>query len=732
VALARALYSDADVFLLDDVLSAVDPKVAEHIFSEALCRMLRERGKTVIMATNHVHLLPRFDHVVMLDAGRVVEQGSLRELVARGSDIEGLVRSAVTGSSALDAAAAAAVATAASAGDDEQKKPDRASKRGGAGARERERDDGKLVVEEDRATGAVPMQSYLVYAAAFGWGLVVVRLAVEALELGARTGTDFWLADWSTRRDLTSRENTVAVLVYTAWSLASVALVVGGSVLFAVGAVRAVRNLHAQLLTGVLAAPMSFFESTPVGRILNRFSRDLDKVATELPMSLSNAVGASFEVVFTLIALAVATKGIFSPLIVPFSFLFYHVQASYRATARELQRLDSIARSPVFAHFSETLAGIGTIRAFEQSARFARQNEFLVNEHARISYTVIAGSSWLTVRLDSISAFVSFSVAVIIVAVDDLLPAGWAGLALAYSFNLAFNLMFATQNFAAVENSMTSVQRIGHYCREIESERAIVAPEPAKIPEDWPREGALEVRDLWLSYRTGGPVLKGLNLRIAPGQRVGLVGRTGSGKSSLLLAILRVVEAASGSILIDGVDVASVELARLRRAVSIIPQDALLFTGSLRSNLDPFGEYSDEQLWEATRKAQLEPAVRAAGGLDCAVEENGRNFSAGQRQLICIARAILRRARLVLIDEATASIDSESDRLVQKMLREQLAHATVITVAHRLATVMDSDLLAVLDAGRLAALDSPAKLLADSPALSAMLESADAAPQSQR
>lgn len=462
----------------------------------------------------------------------------------------------------------------------------------------------------------------------------------------------------------------------------------------------------------------------------------MDRVDLELASTLAQLLGSMFNVIGAVIAITIATKGIFLVPLLPILAIYYYVQIYFRKSSTEIQRLESISRSPIFASFAQTLdgaraharsplahataahriplvTGVSTIRAYGQQNRLITESEAMFDRNNTALLLQRYASNWLGLRLDLIGALSAFSVALLASADEGLLPAAWVAIGLSFSFEMTNFLKHAVRMYAQAEAAMNAVERIRYYSEELEEEPAHRAPDDSTPPASWPQEGAIAFRDLRLRYRDGPLVLKGLTLDVRPQEKVGVVGRTGAGKSSLMNALFRIVETGKGSVSIDGVDIASIGLHDLRERLSIIPQDPVLFSASVRFNLDPFDEQKgDAPLWEALGRVQLREVVEALpGGLDSQVAEGGNNFSVGQRQLICIARALLRRPKVLVMDEATASVDRDSDAQIQSMVRECFSHCTVLTIAHRLHTVVDSDRVLVLDDGHVAELDTPSNLL---------------------
>jgi ABC-type multidrug transport system fused ATPase/permease subunit len=531
-------------------------------------------------------------------------------------------------------------------------------------------------------------------------GLAGVFLAKEVLGVG----TDSWLAYWSSAEPFPVALFLGGFLTLGLLACASNYL---RSLLVQLRGLAAGTAFHTDLLTSVLRAPMAFFEGTPVGRVLNRFSRDMEAVDQQIPRSLLDALGCVFTIVSTLSVVVVVTPWALLA-VGPIALMYYRVQRYYRPASREGQRLDSVTRSPLFAQFSESLAGVQIIRAYAAERRFEAELLANLETNSRSFYTIVSANRWLGTRIETLGAAIVATAAFAAVLAQGYVKPGFAGLSVTYALAITGAMNWAVRMFSQLESNLNSVERIDHYAK-LEAERW----EGAAPPPAWPSAGRIEFEGLSLRYRPDLPaVVRDFHCAILPGEKVGVVGRTGAGKSSLLLGLFRVVEPCGGRILIDGVDISTLGLESLRSALAIIPQEPVLFRGSVRKNLDPFGAYPDERLWDALRRARLAGHVEAlARGLDADVHEGGSNFSVGQRQLLCLARAILKRSRVLLLDEATASVDVATDALIQKTIRAEFADATVITIAHRLNTVMDSDRIMVLEAGRVVEFDAPPALL---------------------
>uniref|UniRef100_A0A0S7F1W1 MRP4 n=2 Tax=Poeciliopsis prolifica TaxID=188132 RepID=A0A0S7F1W1_9TELE len=474
--------------------------------------------------------------------------------------------------------------------------------------------------------------------------------------------------------------------------------------------VKAAQSLHNSMFNAILRAPVRFFDINPIGRVLNRFSKDIGQVDSMLPWTFTDFIQVFLQILGVIAVAASVIPWILIP-VLPLLGLFLFLRRYFLQTSRDVKRLESTTRSPVFSHLSSSLQGLWTIRAFGAEERFQNAFDAHQNLHSEAFFLFLTTSRWFAVRLDGMcSVFVTITTFGCLLLRDQL-DAGSVGLALSYAVTLMGMFQWGVRQSAEVENMMTSVERVMEYT-ELESE----APWETKKrpPPGWPSKGLVTFDGVSFSYSNDSPpVLHGLQAMFQPQEKVGIVGRTGAGKSSLVSALFRLAEP-QGKIYIDGVVTSDLGLHDLRQKMSIIPQDPMLFTGSMRKNLDPFNQHSDEELWNALREVQLKSVVEELPGkLETVLAESGSNFSVGQRQLVCLARAILRRNRILIIDEATANVDPRTDELIQKTIRDKFRECTVLTIAHRLNTIIDSDRILVLDAGKIHAYDEPHVLLQD-------------------
>ncbi|KAF8071181.1 abcC12 [Scenedesmus sp. PABB004] len=563
---------------------------------------------------------------------------------------------------------------------------------------------------EAREKGHVSGRVLTTYIAA-GGGLAVVAIIVALLaaEQGARVFTDSWLGWWA--GNAFHQGVWFYIGVYTSSAVAYSLLTYLRTLRFMYTTVNAAVTLHNRLLSHILRLPKAFFDTNPAGRILNRFSRDVETMDSVLNQSMAQFCNCFAAYLAILVVISLATRW-FGIAIVPITIIYVVIQRYYIPTARELQRLESVSRSPIYSKFSEALAGVATIRAYRRETYFTAASDALMELNAYAFVTQRAAASWLAMRLDFLGLVILTAAALL--CIRGSIAPGLAGLCLVYALDLTRYLKHGTAMASKTESDFNSVERVVQYLTPEPEAAEETAPDvAAALPKDWPAVGAISVRGLTLRYRPGLPlVLRGVSFEVAAAEKVGLVGRTGSGKSSLLLALFRMLEASGGSISIDGVDIATLGLRQLRGAMSIIPQDPFMFSGTVRSNLDPFQSYAEPDLWRVLDAVGLRGTITALpAALDAPVVDGGNNFSQGQKQLFCMARAMLRNSRLLMLDEATASVDPETDRLIQAAIRSVFAATTMLTIAHRLNTIMDADRVLVLDQGLLVENGEPHELL---------------------
>lgn len=581
--------------------------------------------------------------------------------------------------------------------------------------------DGRLIVQEDRAKGQVSSQVFREYAAAYGWYGLLFIICMWAMEQTCRVLTNWWLSRWSTAESVAaylhslglpaSSQRSMYLGVYVGLGLGYSLLVFMRSWSNALGGFHASGIIYRNSLSALIKAPMTFFDTTPIGRILNRFSKDTDDMDQAVPQSITELGNCLMQLLSTLIFISVI-QPIFLAGMVPLMVVYYFLQMYYRRSYVELQRNDATTRSPVYAHFSETLTGVETVRAYGLQKKFTTKSDDQIDFNHRAYWSLKTADQWLSLRLDFIGACLVVLVALLAVANRNSLSASLAALSLSEILDVTGFLKYAVQSSAQFEARFNAVERILQY-RKLEPESARKVEGKAAAP-GWPSAGALSYRGVWMQYRPElDPVLKGISFDVAAGEKIGIVGRTGSGKSSLIVTLFRLVEPLEGAITLDGQNILELGLEDVRSRIAAIPQDPVLFSGTVRSNLDPYDRHADHELWEALGHVALKEYISALSlGLQARVSEGGDNFSTGQRQLLCVARALLRKPKVLVADEATAAVDSETDALIQRTIRSSFKDSTVLTIAHRLNTILDSTKVLVMDDGHVAEFDTPAALIA--------------------
>ncbi|NXM50901.1 MRP1 protein, partial [Gymnorhina tibicen] len=737
VSLARAVYCNADVYLLDDPLSAVDAHVGKHIFEKVIGPKGILKNKTRVLVTHAVNYLPQMDTILVMTDGEISEMGSYQELLEQDGAFAEFLRTYANAEQTMENSDTNSPSAKegkpiengvlvneapgklmhrqlsnSSTYSRDTGKPQHQSSTAELQKPLAEKNSWKLTEADTAKTGRVKATVYWDYMKAIGLFMSFLAIFLFMCNHIASLASNYWLSLWTDDPVIngTQQNTTLRLGVYGALGISQGIAVFGYSMVVSIGGIFASRHLHLNLLHNVLRSPMSFFERTPSGNLVNRFSKEIDTIDSTIPPIIKMFMGSTFNVIGACIVILLATP-IAAVIIPPLGLVYLFVQRFYVATSRQLKRLESVSRSPVYSHFNETLLGVSVIRAFEEQKRFIKQNDMKVDENQKAYYPSIVANRWLAVRLEYVGNCIVLFAALFAVIARNKLSAGLVGLSVSYSLQITAYLNWLVRMSSELETNIVAVERVKEYAEmEKEAEWSIEQTAPAS---SWPEEGKVEFRGYGLRYREDlDLVLKNINVTINGGEKIGIVGRTGAGKSSLTLGLFRINEAAEGEIIIDGINIAKIGLHDLRFKITIIPQDPILFSGSLRMNLDPFDQHSDEDIWRSLELAHLKNFVSSLPDkLNHECAEGGENLSVGQRQLVCLARALLRKSKILVLDEATAAVDLETDKLIQSTIKSQFEECTVLTIAHRLNTIMDYTRVLVLERGEVVECGTPDQLL---------------------
>ncbi|KAJ6389507.1 hypothetical protein OIU77_027769 [Salix suchowensis] len=710
IQLARAVYNDADIYLLDDPFSAVDAHTASILFND--CVMTALEKKTVILVTHQLEFLAAVDRILVMESGKITQSGSYEELLIAGTAFEQLInahKDSITLSGPLNNENQGESLKVDMVQSDESKLP-RPGKDNIEGEISVKSVPGvQLTEEEEKENGDVGWKPFLDYlSVSKGTPLLCLSILSQCGFVAFQAAATYWLAFAIQIPNISSG---FLIGIYTLISTLSAIFVYGRSLSTAYLGLKASKTFFSGFTDAIFKAPMLFFDSTPVGRILTRASSDLSVLDFDIPFAFIFVAAPLTELLATLGIMASVTWQVLIAAFLAMAASKY-VQGYYLASARELIRMNGTTKAPVMNYAAETSLGVVTIRAFKMADRFFQNFLQLVDNDAVLFFHSNGAMEWLVIRTEAIQNTTLFTAALLLILLPKgSVPPGLVGLSLSYALSLTGTQVFMTRWYCNLANYIISAERIKQFMN--------IPPEPPAVVEDkrppssWPFNGRIEFQELKLRYRPNAPlVLKGINCTFKEGARVGVVGRTGSGKTTLISALFRLVEPESGKILIDGLDIGCMGLKDLRMKLSIIPQEPTLFRGSIRTNIDPLGLHSDQEIWEALDKCQLKATIsNLPHQLDSSVSDEGENWSGGQRQLFCLGRVLLKRNRILVLDEATASIDSATDAILQRIIRQEFSDCTVITVAHRVPTVIDSDMVMVLSYGKLVEYDEPTKLM---------------------
>ncbi|CAF3694293.1 unnamed protein product [Adineta steineri] len=737
VNMARALYRDAAIYLLDDPLSAVDVKVSKHLFEKSIKKYLRK--KICILTTHQIQFLQDATMIIVLNNGEVVHMGTYEKLITSSDSFAHLLHD--INQHELN----------------EQQSVDLQNQRSIVELKTSESNDKKdtLILPtnvEIKQEGAIKWHVYTAYLRT-GIGLfigLILMTSIFSIRELIVIFSDRWLGKWT--EDETHRYrvfsnctntsiNPILLVNNTEWNNHRYRrfYIYCGSVLvlFVVTLIRVVvtefvflnagRVLHNKMFHRFVRAPISFFDINPIGRMSNRFTKDVSVMDDSLPINLFELFQCIFKVLGTVVLVSWINPWSFIPAIIAVGGMIF-IRYRFARCLRDLKRLEGISRSPIYSYMTSTIHGLKVIRSYHAEQMCSAEFLSHLNNGSRVNFLILTVNRWAAIRFDWITVsfigLVTFF-AMIVRVVQNYLTAADIALILSYSLNLMGTLQWTIRLSVDVETQMTAVERVLEYC-SLEQEPPAQVSSDHRPPSNWPSEGRIVFNNISMSYSSDehAPfVLRNITMTIKSAEKIGIVGRTGAGKSSLIQILFRMGILVDGQIKIDNIDITSVGLDDIRSRISIIPQEPVLFTGTMRNNLDPFGEYSDAEIWQALEQVQLKTLVAddMPNGLESIVTESGSNLSVGQKQLVCLARAILKKSKILVVDEATANVDNATDELIQRAIRDKFRECTVLTVAHRLRTVIDSDRILVLGNGELLEFDTPDELLSNPSSQFAML-----------
>jgi ABC-type multidrug transport system fused ATPase/permease subunit len=671
--IARAIYFDADIILMDDPLSAVDAHVGRHIMDHAICGLLKDKCR--VLATHQLHVLHRADRIVWMKDGAIHKIATFPELMSKDDEFQKLMATTAVEEEEEEEAFNE---------DETEKEKRRMAKKKGR------KPMGALMQQEEKAVSSVGWDVYAAYIKAAGsiWVAPLI-LGILLVSQGANIITSLWLSWWTS--DKFHYPTGVYIGGYAGLGVVQASLMFAFSVTLTYMGTKSSKVMLRRAIYRVLRSPMSFFDTTPLGRITNRFAKDVDVMDNMLTDSM-RMFFFTMAMILSVFCLIVAYYYYFAIALVPLTIMFLFAANYYRASAREMKRHEAVLRSVVFSRFGEAVTGISTIRAYGLQKHFSRSVNDSIDSMDGAYFLTYANQRWLAVRLDAVGTLLVFTVGILVVTSRFSINPSIGGLVLSYILTIVQMIQFTVRQLAEVENNMNSTERIHYYGTQLEEEAPLNLGD---VPANWPEKGEIVFDDVQMRYRAGLPlVLHGLSMHVKAGERIGVVGRTGAGKSSIMSTLFRLVELSGGKITIDGINIATIGLHDLRSRLAIIPQDPTLFRGTIRSNLDPFGEHTDLDLWNALRQADLVGTAQSIDDeqgrihLDTQVEDEGLNFSLGQRQLLALARALVRGSQIIVCDEATSSVDFETDQKIQRTIVRGFKGKTLLCIAHRLKTII--------------------------------------------
>uniref|UniRef100_A0A8C1P059 ATP-binding cassette, sub-family C (CFTR/MRP), member 9 n=1 Tax=Cyprinus carpio TaxID=7962 RepID=A0A8C1P059_CYPCA len=728
ICVARALYQNTNIVFLDDPFSALDIHLSDHLMQEGILKFLQDDKRTVVLVTHKLQYLIHADWIIAMKDGSVLREGTLKDIQTHDVELyehwktlmnrqdQELEKTEMESQTTLERKTLRRAFYSREAKnhiDDEDEEE------------EVEEDDDDNMSTTTSRRSKIQWKMCCRYLSSGGFLMVFLMVSSKLAKHSVMVAIDYWLAAWTSSNPfLGVLQHRSCVPVFIILCGAAIALCLITSLTVEFLGVAAATNLHHNLLNKIIHAPIRFFDVTPLGQILNRFSADTNIIDQHIPPTLESLTRSTLLCLSAIGVIAFVTPT-FLIALVPLAVAFYFIQKYFRVASKDLQDLDDSTQLPLLCHFSETAEGLTTIRAFRHEARFKQRMLELTDTNNTAYLFLSAANRWLEVRTDYLGAVIVLTAAVAAIwstSGPDVDQSGLVGLGLTYALTVTNYLNWVVRNLADLEVQMAAVKKVNSFL-STESENYEGSMDVSQVPEDWPQHGEIKIHDLCVRYDSMlKPVLKQVNAHINPGQKVGICGRTGSGKSSLSLAFFNMVDVFEGKIVIDGIDICKLPLQTLRSRLSIILQDPVLFSGSIRLNLDPERTCTDDRLWEALEIAQLKNMVKALpGGLDAVVTEGGENFSVGQRQLFCLARAFVRKSSILIMDEATASIDMATENILQKVVMTAFADRTVVTIAHLVSSILEAEQVLVFSSGTLVECDSAPNLLAQENSLFSIL-----------
>ncbi|XP_041445573.1 ATP-binding cassette sub-family C member 8 isoform X2 [Xenopus laevis] len=727
ISVARVLYQQSSVVFLDDPFSALDIHLSDHLMHEGILQMLRDNKRTTVLVTHKLQYLPHADWIIAMKDGTIQREGTLKDIQKSDPELyehwktlmnrqdqeleKEIILDCKSGGERMNLKRTIYPRDAL-LGDDEEDEEE---------ISESEEDDDNFLHQRAK----MPWRACGKYLSSAGILLLPLLVLSQLLKHSVMVAIDFWLAKWTSAaitnqsvancsgKEVCHFDHSPYSMTFSILSCVGIIMCLATSIAVERTGLRVAKKLHSSLLNAIILAPMRFFETTPLGSILNRFSADFNTIDQHIPATLECLSRSTLLCVSALAVISYVTP-VFLISLVPLAIVCYFIQKHFRVASRDLQQLEDSTQLPLLSHFAETVEGLTTIRAFRYEPRFRQKLLEHTDSNNIASLFLTAANRWLEVRMEYIGACVVLiaAVASITNSLHYNLSSGLVGLGLTYALMVSNYLNWMVRNLSDMEIQLGAVKRINGLLKtEPENYKGLLSP--SQIPQNWPENGEIQIQNLSVRYDSSlKPVLKHVNAHITPGQKIGICGRTGSGKSSFSLAFFRMVDTFQGRIIIDGIDIAKLPLQTLRSRLSIILQDPILFSGTIRFNLDPENKCTDAMLWEALEIAQLKHVVKVLpGGLDATVTEGGENFSVGQRQLFCLARAFVRKSSILIMDEATASIDMATENILQKVVMTAFDDRTVVTIAHRVHTILNADLVIVMKRGAIMEYEKPGALL---------------------